>query len=699
MIADELFKYDSPFVIESLQEVSTQLVSLRSIYGFGHEAESVDSVEWNYFIELQKIFSQNKLQPYKFRSLKADLPNRAVVNHQIIRLKDRPCLWDGNRLYLLSRLHVIQGASSLFRRAVMIPWSGNEDLQFYAMLVPVKRQFDDPADAQRYIDSIAVDYVTSERACHYLYEYVETNVIRYESYQVRNTDMAYKRKLPTLLTRSYGEWRTLLDILRGSDGLNEVSFLSVLGWFISVISLHDLSCLHRDLADKNCLVFGPGVFVQLIDLCSAVYCEKDLVVQDSLSFSSHPDFNCRFGFHDQQADEFSVALNLLQFNVFDHNAWDMKELIDLIDHANYEYTDDSTLQLKIQRYKKIYSQIEASTHKPSWSILLPHLLRLAHPDRSSRGSLIGVFYDQKILNKIRDCINAIVTDSKFSKDFITINGWSLVNVITDLYRHHDQTCITSTALMMLLVFALHYAKVPVEARMNHKLHIDSLLESLTISPRICPIIFHYEAEFPGLISKRLSASFIDTMIIEVFNEFLYELDQVSAVVVDLCSQVNDRLVLASCNDSINDLIDQVTLRGECESVIDAAISEIEVKHKYSKRIVNEVLDHVLDQTVRSITSRAANRHVVILQKNLLILLSAYITLYNVLDSTNHLTAQLDDLLRLSLTLTSAVVISSYLVSKYATENSMTDSQLKVGLFRIEERQPYDTVKGLLAPKV
>ncbi len=699
MRINKLFEYDSPFVIESLQEVRAQLHDLRSSSGLGQEGATVHAVEWNYFIKLQKIFSQKKFEPFKFHSLNADLPDRVAVNHQIIKLKDRTCLWDGGRLYLLSQVYIGRGASSLFRRAVMIPLTGDESLTLYAVLAPAQRQFNTPNEVEMYIDYISQDYDTSYHAYSYFYPYLAPKIVHYQSYKASKNDIAYEKQLPALLTRSYGEWDTLLDIFRTKTDLDEVSFLSVIGWFLSVIIFHNHSCLHRDLSDNNALVIGPGVFVQLIDLCSVAYCENDLIARELVPFSSHPDFSAQFGCYERQTDEFSLAFNLLRYEAFDGKSWSERELNDLVEKTNYEYTNDSTLSLKIKRYTTIYDQMLEAPAKASWILFLPHLLRLVHPNRSSRGSLFDIFSDEKILNKIQHCINTIATDSKFSEDFIAINGWSLVNVIAELHRHHDQTCTATTSLMMLLVFALHYERVPIKARINHKRHIDLLLHTLTISPQIYPIIFHYEAEFPGLISKRLSTSFIDGLIIDVFNEFLYELDQVSAVVVDLCCQVNDRIILSSCNDSLNSVIDRIVLREECESTLNDIMIKVDVKDRESKQVVGEVLDHLLNQAWSQVASNFIDRNLFSLQKNLLTLVIVYSMFHRLFERVNYQSVLLNNLLNLSLIITSGVLIKDFLISKYAIENSMTDSQRKVGLFRTVDRQPYDIVKGLLAPKI
>ena len=681
MRIDKLFEDDSPFVIESLQEVKAQLHDLRLSSGLGEEGATINAVEWNYFIKLQKIFSQKKIEPFKFHSLNAGLPNRVAVNHQIIQLKDRTCLWDGSRLYILSQLYTAKGASSLFRRTVMVPLSENEELQFYATVSPILRDEYDQSNLQPYFDRVSQEYTISLRAYNFLYPYLKPNKIQYELKAEEVPGGAQKILLSALMTRSYGEWNTLTSILQSSKRLTEVGFLSVMNLFLSILIIHEQSCLHRDLADKNVLVYGPGVSVQFIDLCSAVRFEKNLPVKEFDPLSTHPDFSSPYGFYDKQSDVFSAVFDLMRFEVFDQKMWDEKELADLVNHTHYKYKDEASFLIKLRRYQGFYKQLEESKPKPSWVIFLPYLLKLTHPDRSMRGNLIEIFRDINILKRIRDYIYTVGVISDLSSNFSTINGWSLHYAIGEIFRHHDQTCVASTAILMLTVFALHYKHIPHEIRINHKKHVECVLNGLVVSPQHHKILFHYEAEFPGYLSKNLCNIMINSVIIDVIEEAFEENSIIRSVLDNVCERVESQLKFDAIAHS------------ESESVLRDVIDEIE-----RRDLMDPILADIIDQTFNAIDLRHSNQRLRITQRNLLGLFALYAMLYQCHQSSDHLPDEMYRYLYFSMTLMLAFVISDLVVTKTFTAIFPRNHQTTVGLFRPIENSSYSIATEFLTLK-
>lgn len=86
------------------------------------------------------------------------------------------------------------------------------------------------------------DYTVSTHAYNFLYPYVQPRLINYHLNENYMGDI--DGKLPALITRSYGGWNTLRLIINNSTRLTEVGFVSVMGWRLSVMIIHEQSCLH-----------------------------------------------------------------------------------------------------------------------------------------------------------------------------------------------------------------------------------------------------------------------------------------------------------------------------------------------------------------------------------------------------------------------------------------------------------------------
>jgi len=677
------FGKDNDFIIplESLKDFRRHLKILSLRRCLGEEGETFSNIEFNYFIELQRVLSQKKLSPVKFRSLSGELPKQVTINNHSYPLKDRTCLWDGSRLYILSQLYMAKGASSLFRRTVMVPLSENEELQLYATVSPIVRAEYDQSNLQPYFDRVSQEYTISLRAYNFLYPFLKPNKVQYQLNAEEVPDGDEKILLSALMTRSYGEWNTLTSILQSSKRLTEVGFLSVMNLFLSILIIHEQSCLHRDLADKNVLVYGPGVSVQFIDLCSAARFEKNSPVKQYDPLSTHPDFSSPYGFYDKQSDVFSAVFDLLRFEVFEQKIWDEKELADLVNHTHYKYKDEASFSIKLRRYQGFYKQLEESKPKPSWVIFLPYLLKLTHPDRSTRGNLIEIFCDINILNRIRDYIYTVGVISDLSSNFSTINGWSLHYVTGEIFRHHDQTCVASTAILMLTVFALHYKYIPHEIRINHKKHVECVLDELVVSPQHHKILFHYESEFPGYLSKNLSTMMIDSMIIDVISEVSEENSIMRSVLDNLCERVEcqlkfDAMVRSESGSALRDIIDEIDRRD----------------------LMDAVLGDIIDQTFDAIDLRYSNERMRVTQRNLLGLFTAYTILYHSHQTSDYLPDGIHRYLYFSLTLMLAFVISDLVVTKTFTAIFPRNHQTTVGLFRPVEKKPYSIATELLTLK-
>ena len=599
-----------------MRDVSAQLESLQSYQGFDVEGRSFDKLEFNYFIYLQIFFIQQKMEPVKFHSLIDDLPSHISVQGKRIKLQnDRTCFWDGRRLYLLSQKFIAHGSSSCFRRMVMIPQSETEELQFYAMLGPIQQEYKDSSELESYLRYLRNDYTVSTHAYNFLYPYVQPRLINYHLNENYMGDI--DGKLPALITRSYGGWNTLRLIINNSTRLTEVGFVSVMGWMLSVMIIHEQSCLHRDLSDNNVLVYGPGVFCQLIDMSSVTRLDQCGEVKDIEALSTYPDFTTRFGVYDKQTDVFSLALNLLWYMCYEKKLWSDEDLEELIKKTNYVYKYRADCQVKLKRYQEIYKQIKVSRPIPSYSMLVPHLLNLAHPDRSSRGSLIDVFSDEKIMHTMHDHIYTIGVNSNFSVYFVSIKDWSFERVLEGLYCHVDDSSVASTAILMLLVFALHCEKIPDIIRINHKENIECVLENLSTTPFQDNLMLHYESEFPGQLSNSICFQFIDSMIDEVVREFVSDYNNVRSVVTDLCDRTCDRVVLEHCTNAIDDIANQVVIRDESETLLSEIIDIIECRQNDRDRFICQVVEVVMSQAFNDITSRENTQRTLQLQRSLI----------------------------------------------------------------------------------
>lgn len=592
--------------IDSVKDISMQLNSLRSYQGFYEEGKTFDKVEFNYFISLQSRFMQHKMEPVKFHSLIDTLPSHISVQGKRYQLKNnRTCFWDGSRLYLLSQRYVSQGSYSNFRRAVMIPQSETEELQFYAMLAPCSQDLSET----QYLKHLRNDYTVSQHAYDYLYPYMRPRLIEYCMDNSNVSDQ--EDSLPALITRSYGEWHTLRQIIDDSERLTRVDVLSIVSWMLSVVIMHEQSCLHRDISDNNVLVYGPGVFCQLIDMSSAKKLDQSDQVKCLYPLSTFPDFSARFGVYDKQSDVFSLALNLIGFKFFGKKLWEKVGLNRLVDEANYTLIKDEDFQGKLERYRKIYQLIKVLNPISSSAVLLPHLLNLAHPDRSSRSSLIDVFSDKQIMHAIRSYIHEITVNSDFSIHFIAIKNWSLQRVLDDLYSHSDDSSITATTILMLLVYALHYEKLPNSIRINHKQHIECVLDHLNVTPFQSTVILHYESEFPGHLTKSLYFDCIDSLIDQIVSESINECIDINSVVRELCERTYNHVVQEDCNDVLDDLANQVVIRDESEVLLNKLMDIIEYRQKDSEDFIQQVTEAVINQVFENVdlrkNSEAASR--------------------------------------------------------------------------------------------
>ena len=171
------------------------------------------------------------------------------------------------------------------------------------------------------------------------------------------------------------------------------------------------------------------------------------------------------------------------------------------------------------------------------------------------------------MHTIHDHIYTIGVNSNYSVYFVSIKDWSFERVLEGLYYHADDSSVASTAILMLLVFALHYEKIPDVIRINHKENIECVLENLSITPFQDNLMLHYESEFPGQLSNSICFQFIDSMIDEVVREFVSEYNNVRSVVTDLCDRTCDRVILEHCTNAIDDIANQVVIRDESETCL------------------------------------------------------------------------------------------------------------------------------------
>ncbi len=684
--------------IAELPDFSRQCEQIKQVDCLGpEEGGSFSSLEFAFLGLLQTGLRTRPEQIQKFY-----LP----LNHKATEYKGeqytiakRTCLWTGKSLLILSESYQSEGSNSAFRRAFKVPDTNTEVLQFYAFVTCKPKVCDQPSRFPNSIDVLQSEYEIAHKANQFFYPYLRPNLIAYH--------IGEAIKFPGFLIQSIGGWATLHSTLGDGDELLDEGFLAIMGWFLSALILQKESCLHRDLSDKNVVVFGPGVYCQLIDWNSACYLGKKDSCSDYKPRSAYPDFCAPNGVFDYSSDVFSMAMNLLWIHAIHEQSHFFSKVNDLFEFTNKHFGSHS--EEKYQRYAYWFGHFQQYKPNASYRVLFQHLLTMAHCERDKRSTIWDLFSDTDIMYAIYQSITSIMNSNTYASWFVDVGELKCQVVIAELLFHAHKQSIAVTSILLLLVYGLHCKSLPEVVRIDSMRKMEALLATTPISFSSFVLMDHYAGYLPG----RKKCSLVDYMLEQVIgdvillfiNEWLDGYSDIQAVVDCLCHAVDvselaaetvshsvigaliesayDETVEQLCNATLTAIIDNVIDRDECESTLHQVVSRVDAHFKQRDHTISDILDDVIHHALIDVAMRNASRNVHLLERGLLALCLMPLLLFPVIDSVDTTGSTVSLGVLSSLWLSSVFLLSTVLHSQDCQALPQLTCLSTVGLFTVK----------------
>ncbi|MBV52795.1 MAG: hypothetical protein CL816_01865 [Coxiellaceae bacterium] len=582
---------------------------------FSHYRESIchsdhfdsEGVEFNdhlfiYLMVLSNLMSGNQNPAQILRLPLRWLPDYVEYQGKFRSINPRTCMWDGEELFVLSKIHQASGSTSRFWRVFKVPRVITQSLQFFALLMPSKLDCFQSKDFMDYVETVTAEYRHAMSIIKCIYPYQKPQVFMFQTrkrccYQHDNDG-----SMPVLITGSTGAWLTIKDLLNESSALDSIGFMSIMNWFLSLAILHYHEIIHRDVSDTNVVVFGPGVMCWLIDFLSAVPLKNCLAILENSPYSTFPDMATQSGRYDYKTDIFSVAICLFLYHASFMPRSRVNKGAALIEYTN-KYFGSCDTERK-QRYQQYFTELQQSHCKTSYVLLIRYIKGFIDPDRGHRPSLSDLFNDRDIAHNINRSIREIVA-SVYYQDWFSDYGVVRLRDTLDTLNHLPEDAdVAVTSLLSMACFALHCHRLDQDIRTHQLKEIEYLMAKRTLHPVHRQLLWRYEGIFPSLLVESLCTRVFN----RIFAAFIDQEIRTFIPVNDTLNQTRDIIVAQGhvTNHCIEQLIEDAHVRVTCEDVLSQQVSRIE--HLFTReQSITEVINHVVDQAYSKIESNECAR--------------------------------------------------------------------------------------------